>query len=100
VRSKRLAAATLAAGLLVVGATACDSGNDDTGARTNLDEVGPQIAKLRLEVSQLRRELRSLSQEVLALTPTTTAPATDPGTTTDTTAPTADTSTRTTVPAG
>jgi len=91
-------AASIVAALLGVGAASCGSdGNDDSGATTNLDDVGPQITKLRLEVSQLRRELRSLSQEVLTLTTTTTTPAT--ASTTTTSAPT-DTSSTTTAPPG
>lgn len=54
---------------------ACSDSKDDSGATTNLDEVGPQIAKLRLEVQQLRQEVRSLREEVALLTP-----VTDPGT--------------------
>ena len=54
---------------------ACTDSKDDSGATTNLDEIGPQIAKLRLEVQQLRQEVRTLREEVALLTP-----ATDPET--------------------
>ena len=55
----------------VTGIACSDSAKDDSGASTNLDEVGPQIAKLRLEVQQLRQEVRTLREEVALLTPTT-----------------------------
>ena len=77
----------LAAGCCIVAlgltGAACTESKDDSGATTNLDEVGPQIAKLRLEVQQLRQEVRSLREEVALLTP-----PTDPetGLPTDTTA--------------
>ena len=83
--------AVLAAGTCVVALglvpVACSDSQDDSGATTNLDDVGPQIAKLRLEVHQLRQEVQSLREEVALVTP-----VTDPDTgltveTTTTTAP-------------
>jgi hypothetical protein len=77
---RRLAAACVLALAMGAGTTACSSSNDDSGATTNLDEVGPQIAKLRLEVSQLRREVASLRDELATVTPSTDPAATDPAT--------------------
>ena len=69
----------LAAGCCIValGVTgvACSDSKDSSGATTNLDEVGPQVSKLRLEVQQLRKEVQTLRDEVALLTP-----ATDPQT--------------------
>jgi outer membrane murein-binding lipoprotein Lpp len=65
---RALAGAVLAA-LLMTGAAACSSSNDDSGAVTNLDDVGPQLAKLRLEVESLREEVRALREQVAVLDP-------------------------------
>jgi hypothetical protein len=47
-RGRRVFAAALVAVSLTLGTSACSgSSNDNSGAVTNLDEVGPQIAKLR-----------------------------------------------------
>jgi hypothetical protein len=78
---------------LGVAGAACGDTKDDSGARTNLDEVGPQIAKLRLEVHQLRQEVMRLREEVALVTP-----VTDPET--GLTAETTTTTTTTTAPAG
>lgn len=69
-----LAVAVLAVGL-VAGGAACSStdSSDDSGAVTKLDQVGPDIAKLRAEVEQLREEVRELRQQLAGAT-TTTAP--------------------------
>ena len=65
----------LAAGCCIVAlglaGVACSDSKDDSGATTNLDEVGPQVAKLRLEVQQLRQEVRTLREQVALLSPTT-----------------------------
>jgi outer membrane murein-binding lipoprotein Lpp len=71
----RRAVALACLALLTLGAAACADSTDDSGAVTKVDELGPQVAKLRLEVSQLRREVRSLREELAVLTP-----ATDPDT--------------------
>lgn len=61
---RRAGSVALLAIALTVG-TACSSdNNDDSGAVTNLDDVGPQIARLRAEVAALRAEVRSLREEV------------------------------------
>ena len=65
-----LAAVCCAAALGLVG-VACSEEKDRSGATTNLDEVGPQISKLRLEVQQLREEVRTLREQVALLSPTT-----------------------------
>jgi hypothetical protein len=77
---------------LGVSGVACSDTKDRSGTSTNLDEVGPQLSKLRLEVQQLRQEVRTLQEQVSLLTP-----ATDPetGAPLDTTPTTA-----TDVPAG
>jgi hypothetical protein len=80
--TRRLAALALA-GLAALGVAACSSSDDDSGATTNLEEVGPDLAKLRLEVSQLRAEVRTLQETVESLvqaTPTTEPLETDPST--------------------
>jgi outer membrane murein-binding lipoprotein Lpp len=66
----------------VLGAAACSSDSSgDNGAVTQVDKLGPDVAKLRLEVQQLRQEVQSLRDEVAALQPassdttTTTTPA-------------------------
>ncbi len=62
---------------LAFAGVACSQSKDDSGATTNLEDVGPDLAKLRLEVDQLRDEVRSLRQQLALLTPgatTTTAP--------------------------
>ena len=71
----RVLAAALIAVSLTVGTSACSgSSNDSSGAVTNLDEVGPQIAKLQLEVAALRTEVRALREALAASTTTTSAP--------------------------
>lgn len=67
---RTVAAVCCLAALGSIGA-ACSDSSDDSGARTRLEEVGPEIAKLRLEVQQLREEVRSLREEVAILTPPT-----------------------------
>ena len=70
-RARRaLASGGLAVALALAGA-ACGSSTDDSGATTNLEDVGPDLARLRLEVQQLREEVRSLQEQVLQLTGTT-----------------------------
>lgn len=88
--TRRSVTAGVLAACLVLGGAACSSSDDDSGATTNLDDVGPDLAKLRLEVQHLREEVRALREEVLLLTP-----VTDP----DTGLPT-DTTSETTLPAG
>jgi hypothetical protein len=79
VRSHRLHCHRVLAGCCIVAlgivGVACSESKDRSGATTNLDEVGPQIAKLRLEVQQLRKEVQTLREEVAVVTP-----ATDPQT--------------------
>lgn len=84
---RRAVAVSCCVAALGLGGAACSDSKDDSGATTNLDEVGPQIAKLRLEVQELRQEVMSLREEVALVTP-----VTDPDTglsleTTTTTAP-------------
>jgi outer membrane murein-binding lipoprotein Lpp len=67
---RALANGVLAASLALAGA-ACDTSTDDSGATTNLEDVGPDLARLRLEVQQLREEVRALQEQVLQLTGTT-----------------------------
>jgi hypothetical protein len=74
-RSRRALAAGCCLVLLGLGSAACSDSKDGSGASTDLDEVGPQISKLRLEVQQLRKEVQTLREEVAVLTP-----ATDPQT--------------------
>lgn len=88
--ARRALAGGVLAAVLVLGGAACNDTRDDSGATTNLDEVGADLAKLRLEVQRLREEVRALQEQVLSLTPDT-----DP----ETGLPT-DTTTETTVPAG
>jgi hypothetical protein len=102
VNVRRLVAAGCCVAALGVGGAACSDSKDDSGATTNLDEVGPQIAKLRLEVQELRKAVQSLREEVALVTP-----VTDPDTglaldTTTTTVATTTTTaaTTTTTPAG
>jgi len=74
-RAQRVLAAALVAVSLTLGASACSgSSNDNSGAVTNLDEVGPQIAKLQSEVDTLRAEVRALREAISASTTTTSAP--------------------------
>jgi hypothetical protein len=79
VRARRALVGALVALLLVVGGTACSSSKDDSGAVTNLDDVGPQIAKLRLEVAALHDEVRVLRERLAVLDPSVTT-TTMPGT--------------------
>jgi outer membrane murein-binding lipoprotein Lpp len=75
VNVRRGLAAALLAGCLAVGATACSSSDQDTsGATTNLDDVGPDIARLQQEVTQLREEVRALREELATVVTTTTQP--------------------------
>jgi hypothetical protein len=55
---------------LATGGVACSQSKDDSGAVTNLDDVGPQLAKLRLEVESLRQEVRALREQLAVLGPT------------------------------
>ena len=72
---RRVLAVALVAVSLTLGASACSgSSNDNSGAVTNLDEVGPQITKLQSEVDALRVEVRALREELAASTTTTSAP--------------------------
>ena len=59
------------AAVLGVAGTACADSKDDSGAVTKVEELGPQVAKLRLEVQQLRQEVRSLREELALVTPST-----------------------------
>jgi outer membrane murein-binding lipoprotein Lpp len=70
-RVRQLVGATAVAMTLGLGVAACSESRDDSGAVTELDEVGPQLAKLRAEVDALRQEVRAL-REQLATTGTTT----------------------------
>lgn len=70
VRPCRAIAGTLLTIALVMGSAACSESKDDSGAVTNLDDVGPQIAKLRLEVETLRQEVRALREQLAVLDPT------------------------------
>ena len=67
---RALASAAVAAMLALTGA-ACAESDDDSGAVTKVEELGPQVAKLRLEVNQLRKEVRALREELALLTPPT-----------------------------
>lgn len=71
VNVRRRTIAVLCTAVLALGVAACADSKDDSGAVTKVDELGPQVAKLRLEVSQLRQEVRSLREELLTLTPST-----------------------------
>jgi outer membrane murein-binding lipoprotein Lpp len=98
VTARRIVAASACVAALALGGVACsDSTKDSSGATTNLDEVGAQIAKLRLEVHQLRQEVQTLREDVAQVTP-----ATDPSTglAVDTTTTTAAPTTTTTTPTG
>jgi outer membrane murein-binding lipoprotein Lpp len=70
-RIRRLVLVGLCVAGFGVAGLACSDSKDDSGASTNLDEIGPQIAKLRLEVQQLRQEVRTLREEVALVTPVT-----------------------------
>jgi len=73
--ARRAAAVIVVCAGLGLGGAACsssDTGND--GAVTNLDELGPDVAQLRLEVQQLREEVRALREELATVTTTTTGP--------------------------
>jgi hypothetical protein len=71
VRPPRVLAALCCAAALGLAGVACAEEKDPSGATTNLDDVGPQISKLRLEVQQLREEVRTLREQVALLSPTT-----------------------------
>jgi hypothetical protein len=73
--TRRIVATVCCLVALGLGGAACAETNDDSGATTNLDEVGPDLAKLRLEVEQLREEVRRLREQVAVLGPTTTTTA-------------------------
>lgn len=71
-RALVVAVVTASAALVVPG---CSSSSDSGGgAVTNLDEVGPQIARLQHEVDALREEVRLLAEQLATVTTTTTAP--------------------------
>jgi outer membrane murein-binding lipoprotein Lpp len=76
VRPRRTLAGALLTLALVTGGAACSQSKDDSGAVTNLDDIGPQIAKLRLEVDTLRQEVRALREELAVLDPTATTTTT------------------------
>jgi len=71
---RRGIAAALLTCTLAVGGVACSSSSerDTSGATTNLDELGPDVAKLKLEVEQLREEVRILREQIALLAPETT----------------------------
>jgi hypothetical protein len=74
----RAVAVSLVVAGLSFGAVACSSSDTGSeGAVTNLDEVGPELARLRLEVEHLREEVRAL-REKIATPPTTTTTTTRP----------------------
>jgi septal ring factor EnvC (AmiA/AmiB activator) len=71
-RAGAVRATFAAVGLAValVAGTACssDSGEKDrSGAVTNLEEVGPELAELRNEIAQLNEIIRQLQAQVTAL---------------------------------
>jgi outer membrane murein-binding lipoprotein Lpp len=68
---RRVLLAVACVAVLGVAGTACADSKDDSGAVTKVEELGPQVAKLRLEVNQLRREVRSLREELALVTPST-----------------------------
>lgn len=68
---RRVLLATACIAILGVASTACADSKDDSGAVTKVEELGPQVAKLRLEVHQLRQEVRSLREELALVTPST-----------------------------
>lgn len=69
--TRRDIAVALVTCTLAVGGVACSSSSEkeSSGATTNLDELGPELAKLRLEVQQLREEVRVLREEIAGLVP-------------------------------
>ena len=69
-RPHRAIAGVLLALTLATGGVACSQSKDDSGAVTNLDDVGPQLAKLRLEVESLRQEVRALREQLAVPGPT------------------------------
>ena len=69
-RPRRAIAGVLLALALATGGVASSQSKDDSGAVTNLDDVGPQLAKLRLEVESLRQEVRALREQLAVLGPT------------------------------
>ena len=81
VRRPRVIAAGCCVVALGLSGVACSESKDSSGATTNLEEVGPQISKLRLEVQQLRQEVRTLREQIAVLTPTTEPLALEPTTT-------------------
>jgi outer membrane murein-binding lipoprotein Lpp len=73
--ARRVVATALVAVSVGLGGSACSgSSSDNSGAVTNLDNVGPQIAKLQSEVDALRAEVRALREELATSTTTTSAP--------------------------
>jgi outer membrane murein-binding lipoprotein Lpp len=81
VSARRALGAVVLAGSLALGVSACSGGERDTsGATTNLDDVGPDIARLQREVTQLREEVRALREELAAATVVTPQPPIDPTT--------------------
>ena len=72
--ARRVIAIGLLAGGLGIGVSACTSSDTNQGEVVNVEELGPDMARLRLEVQRLREEVRSLREEVAALTPTTALP--------------------------
>ena len=62
------AAGALVIALLAGAACSSDSGEKDrSGAVTNVEEVGPQLAELRNEVAQLNEIIRQLQAQVTEL---------------------------------
>ena len=62
------ATGALVVALLAGAACSSDSGEKDrSGAVTNLEEVGPQLAELRNEVAQLNEIIRQLQAQLAEL---------------------------------
>jgi hypothetical protein len=100
VRVRRVVAVTCCLAAVGLGAAACSDSKDSSGATTKLEEVGPQLSKLRLEVQQLRKEVQSLREEVALVSPPTDPQTGVPlDTTTTTTASTTTTTTTATAAA-
>jgi outer membrane murein-binding lipoprotein Lpp len=68
---RRVAASLVLAGIVGIGTVSCSSSgsHDNSDAVTNLDKLGPEVAKLRLEVEQLRQEVQALQQTLSQLQP-------------------------------
>jgi hypothetical protein len=92
VRPQRIIAAISCVVALLLTGVSCSESKDSSGATTNLEEVGPQISKLRLEVQQLRQEVRTLREQIALVAPTTEPQALPLETTTTTNGGTTNTS--------